>query len=129
MNKKGFTLVEILAVIVVLSLIMLLTFPSIMKSFNNSKNKITELNKKQIEDAVKILIDEAIYCNMSNDTKNILGSNCNEAVNTLMSGKDIDVSRLGLDNNDKQKCTGTINVKIDRETYKETINMDNVECR
>ncbi len=129
MNRKGFTLVEILAVIVILSLIMLLAYPSIMKSFNASKNKISELNKKQIEDATKIIIDEAIYCNMSNNTKNILGDNCNEAVTTLVNGKDIDVISINLDNNDSQKCTGTINVKIDRETYKETINMDNVECR
>lgn len=129
MNKKGFTLVEILAVIVILSLIMLLAYPSIMKSFNASKNKISELSKKQIEDATKIIIDEAIYCNMSNETKSILGDNCNEAVTTLVNGKDIDISSINLDNNDSQKCTGTINVKIDIETYKETINMDNVECK
>ena len=128
MNKKGFTLVEILAILVIISLIFALVYPNIQDALNNSKKAISELNKKQIEDSVKIIVDEVIYCNMSDETKNILGNNCNDAVTTLVNGKDIDISALELDNNNSQKCTGTINVKIDRETYKATIDMLKVTC-
>lgn len=128
MNKKGFTLVEILAVLVILSLIFVIIYPNIQDAFDNSKKAISELNKKQIEDSVKIIVDEVIYCNMSDETKNILGNNCNDAVTTLVNGKDIDISALELDNNNSQKCTGTINVKIDRETYKAIIDMSKVTC-
>lgn len=128
MNKKGFTLVEILAILVIISLIFALVYPNIQDALNNSKKAISELNKKQIEDSVKIIVDEVIYCNMSDETKNILGNNCNDAVTTLVNGKDINISDLELDNNNSQKCTGTINVKIDRETYKATIDMLKVKC-
>lgn len=131
MNNKGFTLVEILATLVILSFIFMLTYPTIQKAFNNSKTAISELSKKQIEDAAKIVVDEVIYCNMSEDTKALLStSSCKDALDKIVGGINVDISKLNLDNtNNKQKCEGIINIKIDRETYKETINMDNVECR
>ena len=44
-------------------------------------------------------------------------------------GKDINISDLELSNNDSEKCSGTINVKIDESTYKATITFGNdVTC-
>lgn len=128
MNKKGFTLVEILAVLVILSLLLILTIPSIRDALTNGKNKINEINKKQIEDAAKIIVDEVIYCNMTEIAKDALAeTSCSNAKTKLINGVDIDVSKLDLD--DKSgKCSGTINVKIDSETYDETIIMTNVTC-
>ena len=131
MNKKGFTLVEILATLVILSFIFMLTYPAIQKAFNNGKTAISELSKKQIEDAAKIVIDEVIYCNMSQDTKSLLNAiNCKDALDKIVNGINVDISKLNLDNiNNKQKCEGIISIKIDRETYKETIDMTNVICK
>lgn len=39
LNKKGFTLVELLAVIVVLAIIMIIAIPAVMDSMNKAKNK------------------------------------------------------------------------------------------
>lgn len=130
MNKKGFTLVEILAVLVILSLLLILTIPSIKNALTNGKNKINEINKKQIEDAAKIIVDEVIYCNMTENAKKALGdeTSCSNAKTKLINGVDIDVSKLNLDDK-SSKCSGTINVKIDSETYKETIDMTNVICK
>ena len=129
MNKKGFTLVEILAVLVILSLLLILTIPSIRDALTNGKNKINEINKKQIEDAAKIIVDEVIYCNMTEIAKKALGeTSCSNAKTKLINGVDIDVSKLNLDDK-SSKCSGTINVKIDSETYKETIDMKNVICK
>ena len=36
-NKKGFTLVELLAVIVVLAIIMIIAIPAVVESMNNAK--------------------------------------------------------------------------------------------
>ena len=40
MNQKGFTLVELLAVIVIISLIMLITYPNIIKIINDNNKEI-----------------------------------------------------------------------------------------
>lgn len=130
MNKKGFTLVEVLAVLVILSLLLILTIPSIRDALTNGKNKINEINKKQIEDAAKIIVDEVIYCNMTENAKKALGdeTSCSNAKTKLINGVDIDLKNLELDDK-SSKCSGTINVKIDSETYKETIDTTNVICK
>lgn len=134
MNKKGFTLVEVLAVLVILSLLLILTIPSIRDALTNGKNKINEINKKQIEDAAKIIVDEVIYCNMTEIAKDALKDetsdeiSCSNAKTKLINGVDIDLKNLELDDK-SSKCSGTINVKIDSETYKETIDTTNVICK
>lgn len=130
MNKKGFTLVEVLAVLVILSLLLILTIPSIRDALTNGKNKINDINKKQIEDAAKIIVDEVIYCNMTEIAKKALGdeTSCSIAKTKLINGVNIDVSKLDLDDK-SSKCSGTINVKIDSETYKEKIDTTNVICK
>ena len=53
MNKKGFTLVEVLSVLVILSLLLILTIPSIKNALTNGKNKINEIKnvlEKCLED-------------------------------------------------------------------------------
>lgn len=133
MNKKGFTLVEVLAVLVILSLLLILTIPSIRDALTNGKNKINEINKKQIEDAAKIIVDEVIYCNMTDIAKDALKDetsdeiSCSIAKTKLINGVNIDLKHLELDDK-SSKCSGTINVKIDSETYKETIDTTNVIC-
>lgn len=134
MNKKGFTLVEVLAVLVILSLLLILTIPSIRDALTNGKNKINEINKKQIEDAAKIIVDEVIYCNMTEIAKDALKDetsdeiSCSIAKAKLINGVNIDLKNLELDDK-SSKCSGTINVKIDSETYKETIDTTNVICK
>lgn len=134
MNKKGFTLVEVLAVLVILSLLLILTIPSIRDALTNGKNKINEINKKQIEDAAKIIVDEVIYCNMTEIAKDALKDetsdeiSCSIAKTKLINGVNIDLKNLELDDK-SSKCSGTINVKIDSETYKETIDTTNVICK
>ncbi len=134
MNKKGFTLVEVLAVLVILSLLLILTIPSIRDALTNGKNKINEINKKQIEDAAKIIVDEVIYCNMTDIAKDALKDetsdeiSCSIAKTKLINGVNIDLKHLELDDK-SSKCSGTINVKIDSETYKETIDTTNVICK
>lgn len=134
MNKKGFTLVEVLAVLVILSLLLILTIPSIRDALTNGKNKINEINKKQIEDAAKIIVDEVIYCNMTEIAKDALKDetsdeiSCSIAKTKLINGVNIDLKNLELDDK-SSKCSGTINVKINSETYKETIDMKNVICK
>lgn len=69
-NNKGFTLIELMAVIIILAVIGLIIFPSAIESINNSKDK---LYKEQ----VKRILDAADSWASSNDSK--LPSNTNDS--------------------------------------------------
>jgi len=52
-NKKGFTLVELLAVIIIIGVIASITIISVNKTINNSKNSLSKVQKKNIEEAAE----------------------------------------------------------------------------
>ena len=75
MNRKGFTLVELLATIIVLALVMGIASYSIIKIMKNSKEKNYELLITNIKDAAEAYYQEckyarndAITCNLSDVT-------------------------------------------------------------
>lgn len=53
MNKKGFTLVELLAVLVVLGIVALVCYPIVTKTINNSKTDLSVEQKNRIISAAK----------------------------------------------------------------------------
>lgn len=61
MNRKGFTLVELLAVLVLLSAIMYIAIPSISSSMERSKNKKKEKNIQLLEAAAEMYVADHRY--------------------------------------------------------------------
>ena len=57
MNKKGFTLVELLATLIVLALVMTITFGSISGIIKSGKEKSEVAFVKTLEDAINVYID------------------------------------------------------------------------
>ena len=55
MRKKGFTLVELLAVIVVIAAVIVIATPSLLNIGDSARNKITETEKKNLIEAGKML--------------------------------------------------------------------------
>ncbi len=54
--KKGFTLVELLGVIIILSAIALLVLPPMLKAINGNKDKISAANKEMVYSAADLFI-------------------------------------------------------------------------
>ena len=57
-NQKGFTLVELLGVIVILGVIALISIPPILNQLNSSKDTINEATLKLIYSAGSLYLDE-----------------------------------------------------------------------
>lgn len=94
--KKGFTLVELLAVLAIMSLILVLVIPNITSSGNATKEKMYETKKESILKAYKMCLEDG-------------ESGCN-SVSTLLSKKYIvadDISTSCSNNCIKNPATGT----------------------
>ena len=59
MNKKGFTLVELLAVIVIMALLMAFAFPSIQGLVNSNKEKKYEAYEKSMTEYAKAYFEDS----------------------------------------------------------------------
>lgn len=76
MNKRGFTLVELLATIVILGLVITITATKGFGAFDNTKKAINEQNVKAIEEAAKVLDTEIDNCddNMDDDLRRMFNN-------------------------------------------------------
>lgn len=93
-NKKGFTLVELLAVIAILAILVLISMPSIMSMFRNAR-KDTFLNevKSMLTGAESAFLSESLKNNKidvvasDDELVNIANSKLKEGENPKISGK------------------------------------------
>ena len=76
MNKKGFTLVELLAVIAILAILVIIALPNVLKMFNDAKKNsflteaktvYSEVSKKYISESMKG--NKLTYVSSEDDTK------------------------------------------------------------
>jgi prepilin-type N-terminal cleavage/methylation domain-containing protein len=58
MEKKGFTLIEILAVIVIVALLLILVTPNILANLNTARNNVSDATKQVIFEAANLYMDE-----------------------------------------------------------------------
>ena len=80
LNNKGFTLVELLAVLVILAAIMGIAIPSITSSMERTKEKQNEEKKAMLESFAELYVADhknAIYNNLGTSTE------CHISISTL----------------------------------------------
>ena len=57
MNKKGFTLIEILGVIVIIGLLLLIVAPNLLNRINPKEEEISNLQEEMIKEAAILYLD------------------------------------------------------------------------
>ena len=71
MNKKAFTLIEVLAVIILLGVISIIAVPSVKRIIEKSRQTSLEADKNTVKDAANIFVNDCIYNNMCKDNNPI----------------------------------------------------------
>ncbi len=134
-NNKGFTLVEILAVVVILSLLVVIAYPQINNALSASKNSLNNFQKKGLQDASERLILEVLNCDLRSETYNALNMNstllCNDMQNRIINHTiETTVQKLVANKYFEDvdgHCTGNIKITTDNN-YKVTVNVNDVTC-
>lgn len=92
-SKKGFTLVEMLAVIIILGVVMIVAAPSVLEALSNSKKTIDDFNKQALLDGAEMYltdISEGViqYKNTTGSTITIAKTGHTYANNAVLSPYD-----------------------------------------
>lgn len=106
LNNKGFTLVELLAVLVILIAIMSIAIPSISSSLERSKSKQNEARKKVLESAAELYVT---------DHKNSITSSCCISLDKLKNENYVDED--AINDADGNRFSGSISYDKDNNTY------------
>lgn len=111
-NKKGFTLVELIAVITILGVICMIAIPSYNNYIKKAKDKKCEADKLAIIDATKTFINDCISKNKCVTNENISHyvGNSNLKVSVLISNSYLNSDYTKYDSN-------SINIKKEDDIY------------
>ena len=134
MNKKGFTLVEVLVSIVLVTLLAVLATPMVQKAISNSKDKLNEIQEKQIKDAGNTVADEILMCEITDDLKRMTNNKTCKELKNIMYTVGLNLSIHQLEDNNyiekaqekggySEKC---INIKADENTFEITIEIKDI---
>lgn len=130
LNKKGFTLVELIATIVVLALVVSISAYAITNIINSAKEKNYELLIKNIKDASETYYQECKYSNNS-------GITCNDTVTLqelvnygYLKGNGTEDNKMEIINPKDNKNIGACSIAVKYENGKLTIkNKTNIESK
>lgn len=128
MNKKGFTLVELLATLVILGIVVGLTVVGININLRKTKEKTEEVFIGTIKDAIKMYLDsdarklayDKKVCTISktlNDSVEVYKTNSNVTISTVINStySPLLESDLVNPNNEDTKCNLSAEVNIYRD--------------
>ncbi len=112
-NNKGFTLVELLAVLILVSVIMAIAIPSIGASMSRAKGKENASNKRVLESAAEIYISDYKHnVKWSSDVQ----KECYVTISELLSSEFI--SEDDAMDSDGNEFSGVIVYNREKNTFK-----------
>lgn len=141
-NNKGFTLTEVIVTISIVAILMIIAIPSINNVMKNSRDQISSMTKKNIEESAKLFGQEVYMCDRSSDIISVLNkeisstiTSCKEAREYLKSSgitvtigflKDHEYFSDQSNNCDEE---GTVTVKQEVDDKISVVLNDNIKCK
>lgn len=124
LNNKGFTLIEVLAVIVILSVLMAIMIPSVGTLIQKNKEDSYESLKKSIISATKIYLSDNRYevvlngtCQNPDDQIEIISIRTNELQNSKLPIQSlVDAGNIKVDKNNEVLDPRNSSKKLNLET-------------
>lgn len=137
MNKKGFTLVEVIAVISVLALVMIIVIPAVSRQFTNSKEALSKINRKNASESAMLFGTDVVTCdkNALNILKEKVSEKSDEAYcvtarDAISTGLEVSLDFLKSNNyltDYDDRCSG--NVIITQVNGEIKCDASGIECR
>ena len=111
LNKKGLTMVELLAVIVIIGILASITIVTYTKYINSSKQEKYQQNQKMIENAAKMYLQ-----NNQDERPKSIGESVVISIKTL---KDKNYIKENIENEKKESCMDKSAVYVYKNSYQE----------
>ena len=118
--KKGFTLTELIGVVIILALIALLAFPPILNAIRETKNEISDASKEILYNAANLYVSDN-----SNTLVNVEGNTYCVTINDLIKGEYLPTKVYDSVTGEEIPIDNIIEIKVENNQYK--YNMNN-EC-
>ena len=118
--KKGFTLTELIGVVIILALIALLAFPPILNAIRSTKGKISDASKEILYNAVGLYVSDN-----SNTLARVEGNTYCVTINELIKGEYLPTTVYDSVTGEEIPTDNIIEIKVENNQYK--YNMNN-EC-
>ncbi len=118
--KKGFTLTELIGVVIILALIALLAFPPILNAIRETRNEISDASKEILYNAANLYVNDN-----SNTLVNVEGNTYCVTINELIKGEYLPTTVYDSVTGEEIPTDNIIEVKVENNQYK--YNMNN-EC-
>lgn len=122
MKEKGFTLIELIGVIVLLAIIILITYPSIVNIIKKSNNKIDSATSALIISGAKNMVDE------NKNSYPLTNGNVYCVTIKSLINKGYIISDLETGNGNKINTDRYVMIKVNSNKYKYTILAEAEKC-
>ena len=120
--KKGFTLVELIGVVIILGLIALIAFPSILNAIRESENEISDASKEILYSATSQYVSEN-----ANSFPKVNGNTFCVPLNSLVQGEYLPTKVYDATNGEEIPLTSIVEVKYEQDRFSYNLNNECVE--
>lgn len=142
MNRKGFTMIELLAVIIVLGLVFIIAFPNLTDAFKSGKLKAEEAFVNRVSEAVDsyVTLNSSNISFTSNGTASKTYGGTKHSVNiykgtinvsNIISSGNITAKDYKNPNNEKTTCNTNLPIEVYRDSdfvYCHKIPKTSIDC-